>query len=157
MQQDHFALAVESVNLLIFTLAGERYALPVDAVREVLRWRAPTPIPCTPPSIPGVLHHRGAVLPVVDPRPLLGLSMPEQTRDTRLLVVEAAGVRAALVCDAVADIAVIDRDAIEPPSALPAAEAGVLSGVFFYERRPTAIMELPPLWEALTASRHVHT
>jgi purine-binding chemotaxis protein CheW len=155
MEQDHRALTIESAHLLIFTLAGERYAAPVDAVREVMRWRLPTPIPGTPAAILGVLHHRGAVLPVVDPRPLLRLPSPPPTRDTRLLVVEADGVRAALLCDAVADIAEIEREAIEPPSALPAAEAGLLSGIFFYERRPTAIMELPTLWAALTATRHV--
>ncbi len=156
MEQDHRGLTLESAHLLIFTLAGERYAVPVDAVREVMRWRAPTPIPGTPAAILGVLHHRGAVVPVVDPRPLLSLSPPPPARDTRLLVVEADDVRAALICDAVVDIAEIERDAIEPSSALPAAEAGLLSGVFFYERRPTAIMELAALWAALTANRHAH-
>jgi purine-binding chemotaxis protein CheW len=150
------AIAAEPLSLLIVTLADERYALPVDAVREVLRWRAPTPIPGAPLSVAGVLHHRGTVLPVIDARAMLGLPTPSETRATRLLVVEAGDIRAAIICDAVADITAIDAEAIESPASLSQAGAALVRGVLFDSGRPVTILEPAAIRAALDSRQHVH-
>ncbi|WP_052343878.1 chemotaxis protein CheW [Kallotenue papyrolyticum] len=145
--------SIDALRLLIVVLADEQYALPVEQVREVLRWRTPTPVPGTPPALLGLIHHRGAILPVVDARHVLGLPLVAPTRTTRLLVIEDEQTQAALLCDAVADIAALDAAAIEPPSALPGADANLVSGVCCYERKPTAVLHLPGLWAAVSVRR----
>lgn len=144
----------DTTSLLLCTLAGEQYALPMDSVREVIRWRVPTFIPGTPPTLLGVIHHRGSVLPIVDVRLLLGRPTPATTRATRLVIVEHADVQAAFISDGVADIVTIDHIAIEPVTALPARQAQFLNGIVFYADQPLLWLDLAAVFGALTAARH---
>lgn len=148
-------VATETTDMLLCVLGDEHYALPMSAVREVVRWSAPTPIPGTPPTLLGVLHHRGAVLPLVDIRPLLQLARSTVTRSTRLIVVEQGGLTAGIVSDSVADIVQVERDAIEaPPPNLPAAQAQFVTGLILHEAHPVALLNPAALFAAVTASAH---
>ncbi len=142
---------IETTSLLLCRLADEPHALQMSDVREVIRWRVPTPIPGTPPTILGVIHHRGLVLPIVDVRPLLGLNTPPPTRSTRLLIVEHGDMAAALVSDAVVDIVEIEHGAVEPvPASFAAAQARFLGGLVYWAEQPVALLMLPTLFAALT-------
>jgi purine-binding chemotaxis protein CheW len=146
-------IATETIRFLLCELADERYGLSMDMVREVIRWRTPTPIPGTPPTIVGMLHHRGAILPVIDVRSLVGVGRPLPTRSTRIIVVELGSIHAGIVGDAVVDIAEIDDRAIEPPpSSLPAAQAQYLSGLIVYEEQPVALLNLEAIFGTITAT-----
>ncbi len=142
-----------TVNILLYALADEQFALPMSDVREVLRWRTPTAIPGTPPAILGVIHHHGIVLPIIDMRSLLGLATTAPTRGTRLLVVEHDSIQAALVSDLVTDIVEVESTVIEPPpSSLPAAQAQYLAGLFFSAGRPVALLSLAATFAAVTSN-----
>ncbi|PLS83504.1 MAG: chemotaxis protein CheW [Chloroflexi bacterium] len=142
---------IETTSLLLCRLADEPHALLMSDVREVIRWRVPTPIPGSPETILGVIHHRGVVLPVVDLRPLLGLDTPPPKRSTRLLIVEHGGLEAALVSDAVVDIVEIEQSAVEPvPASLAAAQARFLAGLVYWAEQPVALLTLATLFAALT-------
>lgn len=148
-------IAAETINVLLCTLADEHYALPMADVREVIRWRAPTLIPGTPNTILGVIHHRGAVLPLLDIRPLLGLGAAPTTRSTRLAVVERDGIQAGVLCDGVTDIIDLDGAAIEPPPpSLPAAQQQYVNGLIFWNDQPVALLQLPPLFTAVKATNN---
>jgi purine-binding chemotaxis protein CheW len=148
-------VAVETTGLLVCTLVDERYALPMGIVREVIRWRTPTLVPGTPDTIIGVIHHRGIVLPILDIRPLLGLTTPSNTRSTRLLVTEQDGTHAAVICDAVVDIVEVDAETLEPPpTSLAAAQAGYVNSVFYHQHRPVACIQIAAILATLTAGRH---
>jgi purine-binding chemotaxis protein CheW len=51
---------------LIFTVAGERYALPLQELAEVLPFQGCTPVPGSSPSILGVMNLRGEIRPLID-------------------------------------------------------------------------------------------
>jgi purine-binding chemotaxis protein CheW len=65
-------------EVLLFTLEGQRYALPSADVRELVRAVRLTPLPRAPDVVEGLLNLRGELLPVLDlrrrfrlpPRPL---------------------------------------------------------------------------------------
>ncbi|HEX8699978.1 MAG TPA: chemotaxis protein CheW [Myxococcaceae bacterium] len=65
-------------EVLLFTLEGQRYALPSADVRELVRAARLTPLPHAPAVVEGLLNLRGELLPVLDlrrrfrlpPRPL---------------------------------------------------------------------------------------
>src|SRR5205085_71395 len=66
--------ATPQISLLGFSLAGQAYALPLAEVREVI----PAPeeiaiLPRTDAAMVGVASLRGALLPIVSTRALLGL------------------------------------------------------------------------------------
>jgi chemotaxis signal transduction protein len=57
----------------VFPIGEQRYALPAETVEEVVAQAAVTPIPGTPPTIAGVLMHRGQAITVIALDSLLGL------------------------------------------------------------------------------------
>lgn len=146
-------VATETIRFLLCKLADEQYGLPMEVVREVIRWRVPTPIPGTPITVLGMLHHRGAILPVIDVRSLLGIGRPAAGRSSRIIVVEHNAIQAGIVGDAVADIVERDDHVTEPlPSSLPPAQAHYLTGLIVHEEQPVALLDLEAIFAAITAS-----
>lgn len=71
-----------------FMLDEERFAISIDNVKEVLQFSKATPVPKTPPHMMGVQNLRGSVVPVVDLRIFLGISVSEVTVHTSIVIVE---------------------------------------------------------------------
>ena len=58
--------AGSELEVLVFRLADERYALETCHVQEVQPLRELTPLPCTPAFLRGLVNLRGRLLPVID-------------------------------------------------------------------------------------------
>ncbi len=59
---------------VLFRVAGERFALPLEAVREVVRPQPPfARVPRASDAVRGAMNLRGRVVAVVDLAPLVGL------------------------------------------------------------------------------------
>jgi purine-binding chemotaxis protein CheW len=93
-----------SKNLVGFTVGDVTYAVPIDAVREIVNPLPVVDLPRSPPSVRGVADYRNEVVPVVDLRARFGLASAPATRRTKWLVVRAAGHLVALVVDAVTEV-----------------------------------------------------
>jgi purine-binding chemotaxis protein CheW len=98
-------VAEELRQLLAFEVAGGRYALAVECVREIVRLRPITPIPRAPADVRGVISLRGEIVQVVDMRRRLSAETAEPTRRSRIIVVqsEEAGI-AGLLVDSVREV-----------------------------------------------------
>ncbi len=67
--------AAEGERHVLFRVAGERYALPLEAVREVVVPQPPfARVPRASEAVRGVMNLRGRVVAVVDLAPLVGLA-----------------------------------------------------------------------------------
>ncbi|WP_258079267.1 chemotaxis protein CheW, partial [Xanthomonas arboricola] len=55
-----------AAQYLTFQLDGETFAISILGIREIIQYRAPTPVPSMPACVRGVINLRGAVVPVVD-------------------------------------------------------------------------------------------
>ena len=65
---------MSSLRHVVFRVASERYALPLEAVREVVLPQPPfSRVPRTSEAVHGVLNLRGRVVAVVDLAALVGL------------------------------------------------------------------------------------
>jgi len=118
--------AVSAQAWCTFRLAGATYAVNLERVQEVLRPLPMTRLPLAPPAIVGLIHLRGRILPVVDPRVPLGIAdaaTVSAAHSGGFVVVRAAEGPVALLVDAIGDVR--RRDAAAPPSSLdPAASPG---------------------------------
>ena len=85
----------------VFTLAGQRFAVEVGQAREVVVFDGLTPVPLAPPFLMGLANLRGAVMPIVDLGPLLGLPAREPARQTLGIVLTHGPWAAAAAIDAV--------------------------------------------------------
>lgn len=102
-------------ELLVFELAGDPYALPVERVREIVRLRAIAPMPRVPRPVRGVIGLRGEIIQVLDLRLRLGLAAAEPTRKSRIVVLHAEDGRVAgLLVDAVSEVLRLPEDALAP-------------------------------------------
>ena len=96
-------------NVLVFALGSERHALELRWIREIFTLVAMTPVPTAPSVIDGVVNFKGAIVPVLNARVLLG----DATRRTpqpgdALLLVDVEGTRAALAVDRIDTVTTLE-------------------------------------------------
>jgi len=107
-------------KFLTFCLGSEHFGVEILRVREIIGLIAITPLPQTPPYVKGVMNLRGRIIPVIDLRQRFGLSAADATKETCVVVLEAANddgsqtVMGAVV-DSVREVQDIPPSAIEPP------------------------------------------
>ena len=112
------AEAVETRQYISFFLAGEEYGIPIMRVQEIIRYEQLTRVPHSTECMKGVLNLRGKVIPVIDLRLKFELEENPPGRNTRIIVVEAAGQVTGLVVDEVREVCNIDETDMEPPPPL---------------------------------------
>lgn len=100
-------------QLVVFSLHGEHYGLPITTVREIIRYVAPSATAVARGLIQGMISLRGRTLPIVDLSSRLGQSLEIGSR-TRILVLEIATGALGLVVDTVDGILPIPAEQIQP-------------------------------------------
>ena len=65
--------AADLLEILEFTLAGERYAVESSFVHGIHPLQGMVPLPCAPDCVLGMLNVRGQVVPVLGLRSMMGL------------------------------------------------------------------------------------
>lgn len=78
----------ETSCYLTFRLGDELFAINVFKAREVLDVSRITRVPTAPGFMRGVVNVRGNAIPVVDLRKKFGLPLAEDTKNTRIIVME---------------------------------------------------------------------
>ncbi len=119
-------MAAEYRLLISFDVAGQDYALPVEAIREIV------PLPAAISVVPraeavllGVASWRGTLLPLLSLRGLLGFPLAsERTGAEKVLVTVIEGALVGLVADRARALLRADASAIDPAPAMLAARSG---------------------------------
>jgi len=101
------------LELVVFTLAREHYAIETRFVREVLRLNSVAPVPGAPDFLLGLTSLRGEILPVFDSRKLFGLAAKGLSDLSRLIVLGEREAAFAILADHVEDVAEIPASAVE--------------------------------------------
>lgn len=112
--------------MVVFSLDGEEYALPVARVQEIIRFTAPRTIGSTVRWLRGVISLRGRIVPVCDLASRFGRGPTAETAETKIVIVEGAGNVAGVVVDGVSEVLTLAADQVDE---LPAAGADFQSGV----------------------------
>jgi purine-binding chemotaxis protein CheW len=117
-------------QLVVFALASEYYGVDIGDVREIIRMQNITRVPGAPPFVEGVINLRGKVVTVVDLRKRLELKVGEQTKDSRIVVIDIHGKDMGVIVDGVNEVLRIQLSAVEPPSSLVSnADSDYLRGI----------------------------
>jgi len=102
---------------LVFSIADERYGIPIAKVREVIRHEKITPVHEASAFLKGVINLRGKIIPVLDMRAKLGMPEREYTDRTVFVIVEVAGIKElfsfGMAVDAVHEVLAIGGEQIE--------------------------------------------
>jgi purine-binding chemotaxis protein CheW len=108
---------------LTFRVADRIYALPAALVAEVIHMPPAARVPQAPKALVGLANLRGAVLPLVSVRNLLGLEEVGRSGSSRAIVLDA-GSPVALAVDAIDALVTVESDHVQTQAANLSAEPG---------------------------------
>ena len=137
------AVAGAEMQLVVFELGDESYAVDISRVQDINRMQEITEIPHAPESVVGVINLRGRVIPVIDLRKRFGLPDAVHTKDTRIVVVHLEGNLIGVIVDAVSQVLRIPGDIVEPPSpVLAGVDSRYLRGIAKLDDRLVILLDL---------------
>ena len=142
------AVMVESqsedlLQLVSFNLGKEEFAVDILKIQEINRMVEITKVPKSPEFVEGVINLRGKVIPIIDLRKRFNLPGSENTKQTRIVVVDIDNKVVGLVVDAVSEVLRLPANTVEPPPPIVAGiDSEYISGVGKLEDRLLILLEL---------------
>jgi purine-binding chemotaxis protein CheW len=102
-------------QLVVFSLAGEHYGLPITQVQEIIRYRAPRSVPSPAASIRGVINLRDRIIPICDLQGELGLTATERDDNTgKIVIIDTAVGTVGLIVESVDQVMTVEDEQVEP-------------------------------------------
>ncbi len=103
-------------QLVVCALGSEEYGLPIEDVREIVRFTEPRPVASDVPWMRGVISLRGRLVPVHDLATRLGVAAREGAPPptAKLVIVETAGEPVGVLVDDVVEVLRVDEAQLEP-------------------------------------------
>ncbi len=137
------AVAAGEQEFTTFCVGNLLMGIDIGQIQEIGRYIELTPVPHAPDYVRGVMNLRGDVVTVIDLRTVLELEPGEVTKQTRNIIVNAAGERIGLIVDRVADVVKVNTADREPPPAnVGGADGRFFVGVYKLEREILVILDL---------------
>ena len=127
----------KEVQMIVFQLAKEEYAVPITCVQEIIMPQVPTRIPKSPHFVEGVINLRGHIIPIIDGKKKFQLGENENAskNEARIMVLEVDGETIGLTVDAVSEVIHLNTEDIEPAPIEMGEDADYLWGVGKFQTR----------------------
>lgn len=133
----------EEIQLVVFSIGREEFAVEVTQVREIMRMEEITRMPKSPHFVEGIINLRGQIIAVVELAKRLNLEAGERSSDTRIIVVEAEEIKIGMIVDSVSEVLRVSADAVEPsPTLATDVSAAYLRGVVKQDNRLIIMLDL---------------
>ncbi|MEI2702445.1 MAG: chemotaxis protein CheW [Baekduia sp.] len=105
-------------QIVVFTAAGEEYAVPIGHVHEIIRFTPPRTVAATDEALRGVISLRGKIVPVLDLATRIGLDSAGDSDDQSIVIVEAGEQIAGLVVGQVEEVVTVDESQVDESPAV---------------------------------------
>ena len=137
--------ADSQTKVCLLTIGGEVYAVDLRNVREVFEVDAITPVPGMPSALVGVTNVRGAVVPVMDLRRLLGVSSAGPTPQYAVII-KHGNHQVGVLVERVPEIRTVQTEQFLPTPSGDAREGKpFLTAVLRLDDRMGGVVEVPTL------------
>lgn len=136
----------QSHQLVVFSLGGEHYALPIQQVQEIIRYSNPRSVASPVDWLRGVISLRGRILPVYDVAARIGVRT-EVSEQTKIVIAEIGTETAGVIVDSVEEVLTVTEEQI---SAAPTADNSLIQAIIRVEGRLVALLTLDRLFPAAT-------
>jgi len=107
-------IATPAVQLLLFSMHGQRFAFDLAGVERVVRAVALTVVPGLPPAIRGIFSFHGRIVPVGDLHQRLGFPRRDPRLDDWLVVLRTSGRFLGVLLDGAGEVLACPTSTIEP-------------------------------------------
>ncbi len=133
----------DEMQLVVFSLGREEFAVEVTQVREIMRMEEITRMPKSPHFVEGIINLRGQIIAVIDLAKRLNLESADRSGESRIIVVEADEVKVGMIVDSVSEVLRVSAEAVEPSPTLAAdIAAAYLQGVVKQDNRLIILLDL---------------
>ncbi len=137
--------AEATTRVCLLTLGGDVYAVDLRNVREVFEVDAITPVPGVPPALVGVTNLRGAVVPVMDLRLVLGVSTAGPAPQYAVII-KHGNHQVGVLVERVPEIRTVHTEQFLPTPSNTTGEAKpFLTAVLRLDDRMGGVVEVPTL------------
>ncbi len=106
---------ITQIQLATFSVGDKSFAIDIMRIREILVPRTLSPLPRASDLLEGVITLRGSVIPVMNMRRRLGMTVEPLSDHGRLLIVMLTGQLLALQVDEVREVITVPVGDILPP------------------------------------------
>lgn len=79
---------INTVQLCIFQIDSEQYAVDILQVQEIIKPVEITRIPATPKFLLGVINLRGIIIPIIEIKTFIGMDLVQDNEEEEYLVVK---------------------------------------------------------------------
>lgn len=136
---------VKTTRWVGFEMSGQRYALDIAKVREVLSSAFIEPVPGAPPVVLGVINLRGRIVTVIDLH--MRLDLPSSnSEESCVVVVDVDGEPLALRVDRITELHTVAEGAIKPaPRAANAGPDRIIRGLVSRDSNMLTLLDLDAL------------
>lgn len=138
----------ESIQLVGFKLGDEIYGIEIVTIQEIIRLQEITRVPKTREFVQGVVNLRGKVIPIISLRGKFGFAeADEDTKDSRIIIVNSKFGGVGLRVDAVAEVFRINKSLIVPaPPSSAHLDSEYIDGVGRLEEKLLTIINIDKLF-----------
>ena len=138
----------EDLQIVVFRLSSEEYALPITKVKDINRFMPLTKMPKSPVFMKGVINLRGEIIPVVDLRERFGLTANEATDDSRIMIVDFNNQLIGIVVDGVTEVITIPAAEIDIPPAASKLNIKQVPGIGKFNNRLLILLDIDEVFSA---------
>lgn len=130
------------MQVVVFKLNGQDYALDIQVVKEILRMTEITSLPKTQDYIKGIINLRGNVTPIVSLYQKFGFPEKEVSEQSRIIILSMQNnTQIGIIVDSVTEVMNIDKDNIESADMELAVDEGFIEGIGKLDNRLLIILK----------------
>ena len=104
----------DTIEVVEFILANERYGIESCYVREVYPLKDYTPLPCTPRFVLGLVNVRGRIISVIDLKKFFELPENGITELNKVIIIHDRNMEFGVLADSILGVRNIDVKGIQP-------------------------------------------
>ena len=133
----------KEIQMIVFNLGNEEYAVPITNVQEIIMRQSPTRIPKSPSFVEGVINLRGHIIPIIDGKRkfMLESVSNQNANEERIMILELEEESIGLIVDAVSEVIHLNISDIEPPPIEMDSETEFLWGVGKFQGRLLILLD----------------
>lgn len=122
---------LKEVQIIVFRLGNEEYAVPIMNVQEIIMRQDPTHIPKSPSFVEGVINLRGRIIPVIDGRKKFQIVTNKEVTlgNSRIMVMDVDSEIVGIIVDEVSEVIHLNTADIDPAPVDTGEDADFLWGI----------------------------
>lgn len=135
----------DTIQVVVFRVANESYAVPVQEVESIIRHTDVTAMPEAPHEVRGVIDIRGRLISIFDLRRRFALPPLENEGAANVLVLREDVGDTGVMVDSVSEVATVSVSDSQAPPAEATAHNDFLVGVIHHNDELVMLLDVPRL------------